>query len=90
MSGDRDNPRWVQWLFGPTFRVIGFFYRHYTLNRDRVAALMAKPAVASLFRKAVMLTFLAWIVIWLTASEESRNRLTEAVHGGFSNLGLGN
>ncbi len=87
MTARRDYPRWVEWLFGPTFRLIGFFYRQYTLNRDRVAAFMARPTVASLFRKAVVVTFLAWILVWLTASEESRERLTEAVRGGFQQLG---
>jgi hypothetical protein len=70
---------WVKILYGPLFTIIGFFYRSYRINRDRVARVMSTPWAASLFRVAVLLTFIAWIGVWLLASDESRHRLTQAV-----------
>jgi hypothetical protein len=61
------------------FGIIGFFYRSYRINRDRVARLMSTPWAATLIRVAVLLTFLAWIGVWLLASDESRHRLTQVV-----------
>jgi len=76
---NRSTADWLKILYGPMFGIIGFFYRSYRINRDRVARLMSTPWAATLFRVAVLLTFLAWIGVWLLASDESRHRLTQVV-----------
>ena len=81
---------WIDFLFGPLLRVIGFFYRSYVANRARLARFMADPRVASFFKMLAVLILLGWILIWMFASEESRNRLTEEVKqtiGGFQSDG---
>jgi hypothetical protein len=71
--------KWIDFLYGPFFRVIGFFYRIYSANRARFARIRANQKVSAFFRLVTVLIFVAWILIWLFASEESRNRLTEEV-----------
>ena len=78
---------WYSLLFGPPFKLIGFFYRSYQSNRKRLAQFSSSPRVSSLIRSALVLTVLLWISIWLLASEESRNRLTETVRQNFKTLG---
>ena len=77
---------WYQLLFGPAFVLIGFFYRAYRRNRDRVARLTTMGWASALFSKAVVLTLIVWIAVWLLASEESRSRLTEAVKRNLSSI----
>ncbi len=78
MSVERKT-NWVRILFGPSLAVIGFFYRSYQSNRARLSQFMSQPRVASVFKVLVVVTFLAWIGIWILANDESRSRLTEAV-----------
>ena len=86
-QGDRGEFSWYAFLFGPPFKLIGFFYRIYNTNRVRLAGLASKPRVSSGLRKVMVLTLLLWIVIWLLASDDSRNRLTDAVKENFGALG---
>lgn len=85
-SGDRTRPGWYTLLFGPTFILIGFFYRAYNSNRERLASLVSRPRVSSLIRVALVMTVFLWIAIWLFAPDESRNRLTEAARQQFRSL----
>lgn len=78
---------WYAFLFGPPFKLIGFLYRTYHANRDRAAGLTSKPGVSATLKKVAVLTLVLWIAIWLLASEESRNRLTEAVRQNFPSIG---
>jgi len=81
---------WIDFLFGPLLRVIGFFYRSYVANRARLSLFMANPRVAAFFKILTVLVLVGWILIWMLASEESRNRLTEEVKqsiGGFQSGG---
>jgi hypothetical protein len=71
--------RWIEFLYGPFFKVIGFFYRTYTTNRARVASLKANAKVASFIRFMTMAILLGWLLIWYFASEESRTRLVDDV-----------
>ena len=71
--------KWIDFLYGPFFRVIGFFYRTYTANRARVAALKANQKVAALLKILAVLVLVGWILTWFFASEESRQRLTDEV-----------
>ena len=75
---DIDN-KWLKMFYITPFRIIGFFYRTYTANRDRISSLEKKPWASTLFRSVMVITMIVWIGIWLMASDESRNRLTEAV-----------
>lgn len=82
----RSFSEWIEFLYGPLFRVIGFFYRTYKSNRDRVAAIMAKEKVSALMKFLAILFLLGWILVWLFASDESRTRLTDEIKqtiGGF-------
>lgn len=71
--------KWIDFLYGPFFKVIGFFYRIYTANRARVEALKANRKVSSFLKLLTMLVLVGWILIWFFASEESRNRLVDDV-----------
>ena len=71
--------KWIDFLYGPFFRVIGFFYRTYTANRARVAALKANQKVAAFLKILARLVLVGWILTWFFASEESRQRLTDDV-----------
>ena len=55
-------------------------------NRARVERLKASKRVAALLRLLAVVVLVGWILIWLFASEDSRNRLTQEVKqtiGGF-------
>ena len=84
---EKGSRTWLKVLFGPALALIGFFFRSYRANRDRVAALMARPWAGSLFRNAVLLTVILWLIVWFFAPEESRNRLTEAISEYLGGLG---
>ncbi|MDH3220637.1 MAG: hypothetical protein OEO19_13970 [Gammaproteobacteria bacterium] len=78
--------KWIDFLYGPIFRVIGFFYRSYIANRARVAKLKSNEKVAAFLRLMAILILVGWILIWFFASEESRTRLVDDVKqsiGGF-------
>jgi uncharacterized membrane protein (DUF106 family) len=79
---------WIKLLFWPWLWIIGFFYRSYTLNRERLARFMARPWVSIAFKGIVVVTFLGWIAIWLLASDENRERLTETVKEQLRDLEL--
>lgn len=71
--------QWIQILFGPLFKIIGFFYRSYKLNRQRVKTLKQRPGFAKIVKAGMLLTIVVWLGIWFFATEESRNSLTEQV-----------
>ncbi len=68
---------WIDFLYGPFFRVIGFFYRTYTANRAKMAQLTSGQKAASFIRAMTVLILIAWLLIWAFASDESRTRLTD-------------
>jgi hypothetical protein len=78
--------RWIDFLYGPFFRIIGFFYRIYTINRARFERFKANQKVSALLRVLAVLVLAGWLLIWIFASEESRSRLVDEVRqtiGGF-------
>ena len=82
----RSFSEWIEFLYGQLLRVIGFFYRTYKSNRDRVAAILARENVAALMNFLAILFLLGWRLVWLFASDESRSRLTDEIKqtiGGF-------
>ena len=79
-------PRWVEFLYGPFFTVIGFFYRTYTANRARIASFKSSKKVAGFLRFTAMLILLFWITIWFFASEESRTRLVDDIKNSIGGI----
>ena len=71
--------RAVQFLYGPYFKVVGFFYRIYTENRARVERLKANQTFSALLRGLTVLLLVGWILIWMFASDESRTGLVDEV-----------
>jgi hypothetical protein len=81
--------KWIDFLYGPFFRVIGFFYRIFSANRARFERIKASHRVAGFIKFMTVLVLLGWILIWLFASEDSRGRLTQEVKqtiGGFESV----
>ena len=79
-------PKWVEFLYGPLFSVIGFFYRTYTANRARFAHFKSSTKVAGFLRFMAMLVLVAWITIWFFASEESRTRLVDDIKNSIGGI----
>ena len=79
-------PKWVEFLYGPFFSVIGFFYRTYTANRARFASFKSSKKVAAFLRFMAMLILVAWISIWFFASEESRTRLVDDIKNSIGGI----
>lgn len=79
--------KWIDFLFGPMLRVIGFFYRTYKANRARVAEIKSKPKVAGVIRFLAIAFLLGWILIWLFASDASRSRLTDEFRRSLDGFG---
>lgn len=70
---------WLKVFFGPLMAVTGYVYRVYRANRRRVKALLRRGWAATLFKAFMILTLMAWLGVWLLASEESRRGLTGQV-----------
>ena len=78
--------KWIDFLYGPFFRVIGFFYRNYKANRAAVSRFLARKQVSAVMKLLAILFLLGWILVWMFASDESRTRLSDEIRqtiGGF-------
>jgi hypothetical protein len=75
----KSYPRWIEFLYGPFFKVIGFFYRTYTANRARLEKLKSNKRISAFIKFMTIAVLLGWILIWSFASEESRTRLVDDV-----------
>ena len=75
----KSYPRWIEFLYGPFFRVIGFFYRTYTANRARLEKLKANEKISAFIKFMTIAVLLGWILIWAFATEESRTSLVDDV-----------
>jgi uncharacterized RDD family membrane protein YckC len=71
--------QWIDFLYGPIFRVIGFFYRVYTANRARFERIRQSAGISVLLRGLAVLVLLAWILVWYFAPDDSRDRLTDEI-----------
>jgi len=81
--------RWIQFLYGPFFIVIGFFYRIYKSNRDRVETLITGDKVSSFIRNGTLVILAIWFLVWYFAPEGSSDRLVEEAKqtiGGLKSL----
>jgi len=79
-------PKWLVFLYGPIFRVIGFFYRVYSANRARLQKLKTNEKVASFIKFMTILILLGWILVWYFASEQSRTSLVDDVKQSIGGL----
>ena len=71
--------QWIQFLYGPFFIVIGFFYRIYKSNRDRVEGLKSGDKISFILRHATLVILAIWLLIWYLAPEGSSDRLADEV-----------
>jgi len=71
--------RIVNFLYGPYFKVVGFFYRIYSANRARVERLKANQTFGAILKGLTVLVLVGWILIWMFASDEDRTRLVDEV-----------
>ncbi len=81
--------RWIRFLYGPFFIVIGFFYRIYKSNRGRVESLITGDKVSFYIRNATLVILAIWFLVWFFAPEGSSERLEEEVKetiGGLKGL----
>ena len=83
----RSFAEWIDFLYGPFFRVIGFFYRTYTANRARFARFTESAGVSILLKSLAILILVGWFLIWYFAPDEDRNRLTEEDQQTLEGLG---
>jgi preprotein translocase subunit SecG len=77
----------MDYIYGPIFKVIGFFYRIYTANRARVESLKSNEILATLFKLLTILFFAGWIVVWYLSDQTNQTSLIEEVKQsiGFQN-----
>ncbi len=81
--------RWIRFLYGPFFIVIGFFYRIYKSNRGRVESLITGDKASFFIRNATLVILAIWFLVWFFAPEGSSERLEEEVKqtiGGLKGL----
>ena len=69
---------WLRELYATPLRMLAAVMETYVANRQRLKTWMAKPRVAMWFRTVVMLTALAWLLIFLFAGDEHGERLDRA------------
>ena len=83
---DKPLQKIFQFLYGPFFAVLDFFMRHYKANRERLAKLTSKKGVASFMQIIAVVLLIIWIIIFMFASDESRNRLTKEVQESYKEM----
>ena len=71
--------RWIQFLYGPIFIVIGFFYRIYKSNRDWVKGLKSGDKISFFIRHATIVILVIWLLVWYLAPEGGSDRLSDEV-----------
>jgi hypothetical protein len=71
--------RVINFLYGPYFKVVGFFGRIFTANRARVERLRANQTVSAILKGFTVLVLVGWILIWMFASDQDRTRLVDEV-----------
>jgi hypothetical protein len=71
--------QWIQFLYGPFFIVIGFFYRIYKSNRDGVEGLKSGDKISFILRHATLVILAIWLLVWYLAPGGSSDRLADGV-----------
>jgi len=77
----------INFLYGPWLRIIGFFHRVFRANRARLRRIKANSGVAGMLRAATVLVVVAWILVWMFASDADRRRLTDEVRQSIGGSG---
>lgn len=70
--------------FRAPFVMIVWVMETYSKNRERLKAFMAQPRTAKIFKGAIVLTALVWVVIALIANDQQGQRLTDAMKSFWS------
>ena len=71
--------RLINFLYGPYFKVVGFFYRIFATNRARIERLKTNQTFSAILKGFTLLVLVGWILIWMFASDEDRTRLVDEV-----------
>jgi hypothetical protein len=71
--------RVINFLYGPYFKVVGFFHRIFSANRARVERLRANQTFSAILKGFTVLVLVVWILVWMFASDEDRTRLVDEV-----------
>jgi hypothetical protein len=71
--------RVINFLYGPYFKVVGFFYRIFSTNRARIERLKANQTFSAVLKGFTVLVLVVWILIWMFATDEDRTRLVDEV-----------
>jgi len=78
--------KWLVFLYGPIFSVIGFIYRVYAANRLRLQQFKANEKVSSFIKLMTLLILLGWFLTWYFASEQGRPSLVDEVRQSIGGL----
>ena len=71
--------RVINFLYGPYFKVVGFFYRIFATNRARIERLKTNQTFSAILKGFTLFVLVGWILIWMFASDEDRTRLVDEV-----------
>ena len=71
--------QWIEFLYGPFFKVIGFFYRIYTTNRARAESFKGNELVSTFIKAMTIFIMVGWLLVWYFAPEESGTSLIDEV-----------
>ncbi len=61
------------------FRTIASAMRLFVRNRNRMRDFISQPVIAKTLRYGMLLTLFIWLAIALFATDEDKNRLTQAI-----------
>jgi len=61
------------------FRAIARLMKLFVRNRNRVHDFVRRPLVAKILKYGMLLTLFIWLAIAMLATDEQKNRLTQAV-----------
>ena len=70
---------WLKILYGPIIHVVVFFMDTYKANRERMKKLLNHGSTTSLLQNAALIILVIWVLIFILASDQSRDRLTQEI-----------
>lgn len=83
---DKPYQKILQFLYGPFFKIVGYFYRTYKFNRDWIEGVKAGKKASFFIKNATVAILIIWILIWYFAPEGSGERLSEEVQESIGNI----
>ncbi len=72
---------WLKHAYFAPFRLIAAIVQVYRANRAWLEARLTRKHTALAVNGFILLTVLAWLVIWLAVDDDRRQRLNRAVTG---------